>query len=316
MHPILFSLGSVVISSFGFFLSLAFISAVFVSWKLARIYDINEEKILDLAILTFFGGLIGARIFFIATHLELFDNFSSTILVNRYHGLSFWGGLLGGILTLYLLVRRTKLNFWQIADFAAVSLLLGISLGDVGCFLGGCAYGITTNFPLAFSVVGLLEKRAPVSAVESFFAFFIFFYLFRAVKRFHFAGKITALTFIILAILKFTTEFWRGDNQFIPGLPAVSIGHLLSGLMLVSGILIFYYQSKRSFLFDLKMLTEILYSSKRRQVVLASMQKTWYNFQIGRKVKIQKTLKVLTGLPKILKRRFNVKSTPKHIIEN
>lgn len=316
MHPILFSLGPVSISSFGFFLALAFLVAVFISWRLAHLYDLNEEKILDLAILTFFGGILGARIFFVGTNWELFGTFYKAILLNRYPGLSFWGGLVGGSLTLYFFARRTKFNFWQIADFAGVSLLIGIVLGDLGCFLGGCAYGVTSNLPLAFPVVGVMGKRFPVSVLESMILLFAFFPLFRAAVRFHFAGKIAAFSLITLGIVKFLTEFWRGDNKILPFLAGISLGHFFSTGVLILGIGIFYQKSKRSAVADLKGWAEIFYLPNRRQILLLQIKKSWYNFKITWEVKIKKAVKILDNLPKILKRRFNVKSTPKNTLEN
>ncbi len=74
MLPVLFSTGGLSISSFGFFLSLGFIYGVFLIWRLSRAWDINEEKVLDLVLLIFLGGFLGARLYFILEHSEFFLN--------------------------------------------------------------------------------------------------------------------------------------------------------------------------------------------------------------------------------------------------
>lgn len=313
MYPVLFHLGPFTISSFGFFLSLAVLAAVFTAWRLAKAYDLDEEKVIDLAIFTFLGGLIFARIFFVIINWSYFgfDNFYKIFLINLYPGLSFWGGFLGGLFTLWFLCKRFKLAFWQVADFAAVSFLLGLALSDIGCFLGGCYLGAPSNSFLAMPVVGVIGKRLPVSLFESLILFFIFFRLFGQVIKFHVAGKILALSLIYLGLIRFALQFFRagqgGENL---------ISSLLSFGLLVSGMIIFYLRSKRNMIEDLKNLIQTPFSPKKRQAVVSSLKKDWYNNQVDWKIKLNKLKKLLSHLPKILKRRLNVKSNPKDIIEN
>src|SRR3989338_8938243 len=105
---------------FFFFLVAALFAASFVIWRLTKVYDFDGEQVIDIILLTFFGALIFARIYFIVTHPSLFEEngFLKMILINRYPGLSFWGGFIGGMISLIFVVRNFKLNFWQIADFA------------------------------------------------------------------------------------------------------------------------------------------------------------------------------------------------------
>lgn len=306
MQPVLLSIGQLSISSFGFFLSVAFLSAVFISWKLAKIYDLDEGKILDILILTFAGGILGARIYFVISHWSFFDDLGKIILLNRYPGLSFWGGLLGGIISLGIFTFRARLPFWQIADFASVSFSLGAFWGNIGCFLGGCGYGTVSTLPLATSVVGVLDKRFPVSALEGVLFLMLFFYLWKQVIRFHFNGKISAVFLILLGIIKFIAQFYREDTQPISIAGGISAGHIFSLMVFILGIVIFYKRSKRNILVDLENLRLLFLSEQKRQTALLQLKKSWYNHQINWNIKIQ-------SLPKILKRRLNVKSNPKDL---
>ena len=165
MLPVLFSISGVPISSFGLFLAVGFLVAVFVAWRIAKAYDLSEGKILDLAILVFFGGIISARIFYISLNWAIFGDVSHVFLINLYPGFTFLGGLFGGAVILRLLTLRSKLNFWQIADIGSVGLIIGLTFGSVGCFLGGCEVGIVSSLPFAISTVGFIGKRFPVSVV-------------------------------------------------------------------------------------------------------------------------------------------------------
>ncbi|MCR4306115.1 MAG: prolipoprotein diacylglyceryl transferase, partial [Candidatus Daviesbacteria bacterium] len=168
MIPVLFSIGSLSVSSFGVFLVLGFLLGMFLVWRLSRAWDLDEEKTLDLTLLTFIGGIVGARLYFVLENLQIFFvSPFNLILINKVPGLSFWGGILGGWLTLYYFARRKRLDFWQLADIAFVGILGGMVLSNLGCFLGGCNVGSPTNSILGVSMVGALGKRWPVQLIEA-----------------------------------------------------------------------------------------------------------------------------------------------------
>src|SRR3989338_8407629 len=243
MYPVLLTIGPLVISSLGLFLSLAFLSAVFIAWRLAKLYDVKEEKILDVAMVTFGGGFLGARLYAVIFNWEAFGSFEKILFVQRYPGLSFWGGLIG--------------------------------------------------------------KRLPVSLIESLVFLWLFFSLFKQVVKFHFAGKITAVFLIWLGIVKFMTEFYRGDSRQVISPFWVSYGHTFAILALSAGVVIFYIRSKRNVLDDLHNLIKLFSSSKRREVLLSSWKKSWYNHKTAWKVGFGKMSLAIKSLPKKFTRKLN-----------
>ncbi len=311
MYPVLLTVAGVPISSFGLFMALAFLMSLITVWRVARSYDINEEKILDLAMLTFFGALIGARLYFVLLNTSIFDDVLKVVLINRYPGLSFWGGLLGGMMTLWLFSNRLKVDFWKIADFAAVGALVGLILGDLGCFFGGCEYGIPSDFFLATPVVGLVGKRFPVALLEAVLLLFVFSSLWKQAIKFHFSGKIAALFLIFLGVVKFFLEFYRGDARQVIGV--VSLGHLFSVMSVALGLVIFYAQSKRSWQKDLRYLVTLPVRPSEQKVVLLSSKKQWYNQRVSWTVRLEKGFRRFKKMPFQLKRRLNVRSTPDNL---
>lgn len=310
MLPVLFSIGPISVSSFGLSLVLAFLAAVFIAWRLAKAYDLNEGKILDLAILTLFAGLIGSRLYFIIFNYPIFNDLMKIVLINRYPGMVFWGGLLGGGIALTLLTMRTKLNYWQIADISAVSLILGLAIGNIGCFLGGCSYGVISSLPFATTVTGVLGKRFPISVLESLILFISFMWLWKQAIRFHFQGKITALALIILGTLKYFAEFYRGDSQPFWKNPLILWGQIPSVALIIVGLGLYYWRSKRSVIKDILYLFYLIISSKKRDQLLSQLRKTCYNIKIGWSIKLNKIKISLQTSPNRLKRKLNVKSTP------
>lgn len=313
MHPILFNIGNIPISSFGFFSVISLLAAAFIIWKFSQIYDLEGEKILDLVIITFLGGFICSRLVFAALNWHLFQEINKVFLVTRYPGFSIWGGILGGFLILKLLSSKLKIPFWQIADIAAVGICLGLAIGDLGCFLGGCNIGIQSNSFLASPVAGILGKRFPITIFESIVLLLTFFYLRKQTIRFHFTGKIAALFLILFSIIKFFTEFYRGDRYLLLNLNWLSVNHLMSFILFILGLVIFDIRSKHSIITLPKTIWGIIRSPKKQAELLLNIRKTCYNNQVNLKIKFSKTVSALKEAPDKLKRKINVKPTPKNL---
>lgn len=299
MLPVLFSIGPIPISSFGLFLSLGFIYGSFLVWRLARAWGLNEEKILDLIILTFFGGLLGARIFFVTLNFDFFKiDLFKILLITKYPGINFWGGFLGGWLTLFIFARRLKFNFYQVADLAAVGFMGGLILGDIGCFLGGCSIGGLSNLVFATPVVGIVGKRFPAQILEAVLLGLLLLKMWPQASHFHIHGKILSLILIFLGAIKFITEFFLASHQG---------GYFLSLTTFSLGIFIFYQITKRSFRRDLILVSLVLASlftsGHYWKIILVALRKSWYNLKISWSWKLKALAKFL--------RRARVKPTPR-----
>lgn len=307
MFPVLFSIGNLTVSSFGFFLAAAFLLGVFLVWRLARAWDLDEEKVLDLMLLTLLGGLIGARVYFVTTHLDFFAaDFWRIFFIPKYPGFSFWGGFLGGWLSLFLFARRFKMGFWHIADMAAIGFLGGLVLSDLGCFFGGCLAGNPSNLFFAVSMVGLVGKRFPVQVLESLLLLVVLLKLWSQATHFHPRGKIVSTALIYIGIIKLLAGFFR---------PPDASDLIFPITLIVLGTAIFYQtvnngdsKKKRTLLSDLKAVlffTAGLFTRKEnRNLLLLTLGKSWYNQTADLKWK-------LANLRKLL-RRFRVKPTRKN----
>lgn len=307
MLPVLFSFGSISVSSFGLFLALGFIYGTFLVWRLARAWELNEEKVLDLTLLTFFGGLIGSRIYFIIENFEVFDSLSKMILITKYPGFSFWGAFLGGWLTLYIFVKRFKMDFLSIIDMAAIGFLGGLIWGNFGCFLGGCGAGIGSDLFFAVNMVELVGRRFPVQALEGLMLIFLLYRIWPLAIRFHPAGKIASTLLVYIGAVKFATEFLRVNSS----------GVFFPLILVLLGITISYQISKRNLLSDVKTLpsngVRMLTEKYRLKMVLQFLGQNWYNLlnlnlknnKIIWSIKLQKIGRTL--------RRFRVSTHPKDI---
>jgi len=300
------------VSSFGFFLSLAFLYSIFLIWRQARAADIDEERVLDLSLLTFLGGFIGGRLYFILENLQYFGfDVLKMLYFFRYPGFSFWGGFLGGWISLYYLSRRFKLDFWQMADLASVAFLGGLIMADIGCLLGGCGVGVRSNF-LGIEMVGVVDKRFPVSLLEAIFFVIVLLQIWPKAIHFHLRGRIVSTVLIFIGVIKFLTEFLR-ENQ--------GTGYLLSLILIALGITIHYQvvntnlkSGKKEFIKDVKYIlsfpVKFITDKKMRDEIMVNLGKNWYNHKVNLAWKLQNLSKSFS-INKFL-RRIRVKSTIKN----
>lgn len=272
MFPVLFSIGKFAVSSYGVFLALGFLLGIFLVWRLGRAWDLDEEKTLDLTLLTFLGGLIGARAYFILDHLQEFANsLQDIVLINKAPGLSFWGGVLGGWLTLFFLAKRFRMNFWQLADIASVGLLGGLIMSDLGCFFGGCSVGAPSKYFFAVTMVGSIGRRWPIQVAEALLLTLSLLKIWSMATHFHQRGKIASLSFILIGIIKLILEPFRRDHS----------GILFSIAFILLGMTIFYRITKQNPIINLKnslqSIGAFFTDPKSRKLALQNFGKSWYN---------------------------------------
>ena len=86
MLPVLVSLAGFSLSSFGILLIIGLMAGLFTIWRLGRIYDLNEEDLSSLSLISFIGAVIGARVFTVLTHPDYFDSISKLLLIWRDPG--------------------------------------------------------------------------------------------------------------------------------------------------------------------------------------------------------------------------------------
>lgn len=289
MFPVLFSIGKLSISTYGIFLALGFLLGVFLIWRLSRAWDLSEEKVLDLTLLTFLGGLIGARLYFVIEHFQFFSqDLLRIIIFTKYPGFSFWGAFLGGWLSLAYFSKRLKLDFWQSADIASVGFLGGLVLSNIGCFFGGCNVGVVSKVFFAVPVVGLVGKRIPVQLFEGILLILALILIWATATRFHLRGKIVSMSLIYLGVIEvLMVGFKQNPNQDL----------MFSLTLIALGITIYYKVTKKSLISDIKSFAQtavrIVTDPITRKMILDKNRKNWYNYKTNLSWKFRNFKKML-----------------------
>jgi phosphatidylglycerol:prolipoprotein diacylglycerol transferase len=119
----------------------------------ARQAGLSPELIISLAVWLVVCGVIGARLFHVIEYWD--EHFAGksprdTLLaiVNVPEGgLVIYGGFFGAAVGFALFVRKHRLPLLAMADLVAPSLMIGLAIGRIGCFLNGCCYGGQSDWP-------------------------------------------------------------------------------------------------------------------------------------------------------------------------
>ena len=224
MYPELFRIGDFPITTYGIWLALGMLFALYAAARLGASDGIAKDRIYDLGLWTLVGGLIGSKLLMIAVepNVEIF-----TFDFLRSGGV-FYGGLIGGFFAVVLVVRWYKLPFWRVADAFAPAVALGQAFGRQGCFAAGCCYGKETHLPWGVHFTDLGHEYTgvpiygpggadlflhPTQLIESFTMLAVFGLLVWLHKRKKFDGQILIAYGIIYALFRFSIEFIRDDPR-------------------------------------------------------------------------------------------------------
>lgn len=244
-----FNLFGIKISSYGFSAVIGAAAAVFLVWLSTRKRtDINRVQLVNIPIIAVLGAFVGAHILYALTQIhylafvvqspekvfaswELFFGWFGIV----FGGMVFYGGFIGGLLTAVLYCKAMKLDFMFYADIYAPAIPLFHAFGRIGCFLGGCCYGIECSFGVMYNGV----VRLPVQLIESICNFILAFLLLYLSQKNMKKGTLLALYLIIYPVLRFTLEFFRGDE--IRGfLLSLSTSQWISIALFIVGIIMLF----------------------------------------------------------------------------
>lgn len=141
---------------YGLMLAVGFGTATYLAGRRAATVGINPDVIWDMTMWLLVPGIIGARITYLMQYghrvyagaNSLGAMIKATIALWD-GGIVFYGGVIGGIVGLWIYCRKNKISPLLMADVIMPSLFIGLGFGRIGCFLYGCCYGAACAMPWA-----------------------------------------------------------------------------------------------------------------------------------------------------------------------
>lgn len=167
MYPTLVRIGNFEVTSFGVMVAAG---ALLGLWILRRetLARGLAGAAADIGVWGVLGGLLGAKLLYVAEHA---GQEALIALVFDRGGLSWFGGLVGGLAAGLAAARHRRLPWMALLAAAAPALAAGQAVGRIGCFLVGDDYGRPTALPWGISfphgVPPTLERVHPTQLYEA-----------------------------------------------------------------------------------------------------------------------------------------------------
>lgn len=149
MHPELFEIPFIhqTVKSWGVMVVIGYLAALWLMRRIMRRMGEDPDWVSNAALYALIAGVIGARIFFVVHHFDLFQGRLLQIFAIWQGGVELLGGVAAalGVLCIYLVVQKRSLFLYL--DVLAIGLMVGLGFGRIGCFFSGCCYGKCTDLP-------------------------------------------------------------------------------------------------------------------------------------------------------------------------
>lgn len=263
MDPVIFQIGSFKLQYYGLMYIVGFLTCYgLVRYRLKHEsrFNVTTEQVEALSLYLMFGLLIGARLgyvifynfsYYLKHPLEVIlpFNISNGFQFTGITGMSYHGGLIGIITGALIYIGKNKLDFWMISDLIVPVTPFGYTFGRLGNFINGELYGRVTTMPLGMYFPrspGVL--RHPSQLYEAFFeGLFLFAVLWSTRKMKYVKGAAIAFYLIGYGLVRFVIEFFREPDAHIGfDIYAFSRGQILCSIMIISGILLYFYLNRKN----------------------------------------------------------------------
>jgi phosphatidylglycerol:prolipoprotein diacylglycerol transferase len=228
-------LGPLTLQSFGICFALAFLAAGALVGARLRELGKPVDWAYEMGLAALVGGLVGSRVDFI---IQNYDEVKDDLLGNLFSGsgLVWYGGAIGGAITVCLWAWWRGLFGLALLDLAAPALALGYAIGRVGCQLSGDGdYGKAWDGPWAMSypdgTVPTDEQVHPTPVYETLTMGLIALALWRLRDRFR-PGMLFALYLLLAGTERFLVEFIRRNDDVALDLTQpqlISLAMMLAG---------------------------------------------------------------------------------------
>ena len=226
----------ITIKFYGVIIAFGFTLAVLFGGRMAYTWKMSIDKMLDVLIYGTFGGIIGARLYYVAFEWDSYKDDLLSVFKIWEGGLAIYGGIIGAFIAAYFVCKKIDLNFYKLLDLAGMSLLIGQGIGRWGNFTNQEAFGINTD-----SIFGMTSEKItdyisshystltangitmdstlpvhPTFLYESIWCLFGFVVLYIVCKKFRkFDGQLILGYGIIYGLERAVVEGLRTDSLYI-----------------------------------------------------------------------------------------------------
>lgn len=254
IDPVAFQLGPLSVHWYGLSYLFAFaICWAVLSWRIKYSSfprGFTKDQLSDMMFYGALGTILGGRLGYVFFYIWPDFLANPWILFQVWKGgMSFHGGMLGVFVALWFYAKKIHTSVFDITDFIAPAVPLGLGAGRIANFINGELWGRVTDVPwgMVFPHAGDYPRH-PSQLYElglEGILLFVILWIYSRKQRPRFA--VTGLFLMLYAMFRFLVEFFR-EPDFQVGFVAfgwLTKGQLLSIPMFLLGVILFCIAYKR-----------------------------------------------------------------------
>jgi phosphatidylglycerol:prolipoprotein diacylglycerol transferase len=207
-----------------------------------------EDVIFYGALGVILGGRLGYTLFY---GWDVFINDPLSIFYIWKGGMSFHGGMLGVFLAMFIYARRSGKAFFDVTDFIAPWVPIGLGAGRIGNFINGELVGRVADPDLPWAMVFPFVDQLPrhpsqlYQALTEGLLLFLILWWYSSKPRPRMA--VSGVFMMCYGSFRFTTEFFRTPDAHLGFIAFdwLTMGQLLSLPMIIVGVFLFYLAMKK-----------------------------------------------------------------------
>ena len=235
---------------YGVVMAVAFIAAVLYAAHKSPKMGIKGDDIYSLVLWVLPMAIIGCRLYYVATEWDRYKDDLIEILYIWEGGIAMYGGIIAGVITVYVWSRAKKIPVGATLDVAGSALILGQVIGRWANFVNREAFGYQTDIFCRMGLTRPGEETVyvhPTFLYESLwnligFLIINFFWLKKGRRKYD--GQV----FIFYAMWYGAGRSWieglRTDSLYIPG-TELRISQVVAAVSMIAGFIILLYNSAR-----------------------------------------------------------------------
>lgn len=254
-QPILLNFGPITIYWYGLILLIAIVAALFLTIYIADFFNIKKDTIIDLSFYLIVFGIIGARIYDVFLEFSYYLQNPLKIFALWEGGLAIHGGIIAGLIVLYLFAKKNNHSFIKLSAIITPGLALGQAIGRWGNWFNQELFGLPSNLPWSIPIE---KHNRPLNYLDyNFFhptflyeslaclilSLTLFYLIYKWRKNFS-EKKIKSIIVIYLisyAFIRFMLEFIKVDAT--PMFLGLRWPQIASIIMLIMALIIIFASS-------------------------------------------------------------------------
>lgn len=243
MNPVAFEIFGLEIRWYGILICMGMVLAYGLAYKRSKIYDVDFDKLTDVFIVALPFSILCARLYYVIFNWSYYGANPSHILYIREGGLAIHGGLIGAVISGYLMSRYRKLNFLDLIDTVAPCFILAQAIGRWGNFFNSEAHGGIVSYEFISHFPKFIQKGMyidgfyyhPTFLYESIWNIVVLIILLLITKKHLAKGSIFYLYLIFYSLGRFFIEGLRTDSLMLGSL---RMAQVISLVLIILGIIL------------------------------------------------------------------------------